>query len=487
MINTKTIEYFHQGKYMEIKSIRQIRSLVGKKVLLRVDFNVPLKNGKVAEDYKIAQSLATIRYLLRYKCQVTIATHLGDPKGKKVKSLSAAPVAKRLSELLGEKVIFVPEIVGEKVLKAMNEGKGKTHPGANTPRLTHPGTPCHPSQEGKSTPLKRGGHTSKEGNNKREIIFLENLRFNKGEEANDKTFAKKLAAPFDLCVNNAFAVCHREHASVAAIKKYLPTYAGLLLEDEITYLTKAMHPQKPLVVVIGGAKISTKLPLISNFLKKADHILIGGAIANDFVKGLGYEVGKSVVGKDAAQLKRAIKIYKKAGNKKIILPLDFVVSDRLDGKGNTPRPADARHPSREGNDLTPALSLVRRGGNAGRGMVEVRSINGVKKTDYILDIGPKTIGFYAKYIKAANTLIWNGPMGMFEQDTFKHGTMAIARLIASRSTGHAFGVVGGGETVEALKKTKMIEHVDWVSTGGGAMLDLLAGQKMPGLKGLAGR
>jgi 3-phosphoglycerate kinase len=418
---------------MEVKSIRDINELAGKKVLLRVDFNVPLKNGKVMEDYKIAQSLSTIRYLLRYKCKITIATHLGDPGGKRVKDLSTEPVAKRLGKLLGEKVIFVPEAIGGKVLKAVNGG---THPGASR-------------------------HPSKEGNNQGEIIFLENLRYYKGEETNDKAFAKKLAEPFDLCINNAFAVCHREHASVAAIKKYLCVYAGLLLEDEIMNLAKAMQPSKPLVVVIGGAKISTKLPLITNFLKKADHILVGGAIANDFIKGLGYEVGKSVVGKDAAQLKRAIKIYKKAGNKKIILPLDFVVSDRLDGT----HPGASRHPSREGK-------------------VEIRSVNGVKKNDYILDIGPKTIGFYAKYIKAANTLIWNGPMGLFEVDDFRHGTMAIARLIASRSTGHAFGVVGGGETIEALKKTKMIEHVDWVSTGGGAMLDFLAGQPMPGLKGL---
>jgi len=314
---------------------------------------------------------------------------------------------------------------------------------------------------------------------------LENLRFYPGEEKNDKVFAATLARPFDLCVNNAFAVCHREHASVVAIKKYLPTYAGLLLEDEIINLSKAMHPQKPLVIVIGGAKISTKLPLIFNFLKKADHILVGGAIANDFIKGLGYEVGKSVVGKDAVQLKRAIKIYRRVGNKKIILPLDFVVSDRLDETEPTPS-----LPLVKGGRTQPHPDplLARRGRNTGitknDRAVEVRSINQIKKTDYILDIGPKTIGFYAKYIKAANTLIWNGPMGLFEQDAFRHGTMAIARLVASRSTGHAFGVVGGGETVEALKKTLMIEQVDWVSTGGGAMLDFLAGRAMPGLKGL---
>lgn len=413
-------------------------------MLLRVDFNVPLKNGKVVEDYKIAQGLATIRYLLRYKCKVAIATHLGDPKGKRVTGLSTEPIAKRLAALLGEKVTFVPEAVGEKVLAAVNGGKGSK--GGN----------------GRKGDGKREGGDRKRGGNSKEIIFLENLRYYPGEEKNDKVFAAKLARPFDLCVNNAFAVCHREHASVVAIKKYLHTYAGLLLEDEIINLTKTLSPKKPLVIVIGGSKISTKLPLITHFLKKADHILIGGAIANDFIKGLGYEVGKSVVGKDAAQLKRAIKIYRHAGNKKIVLPLDFVVSDRMDGE---------------------------KGGRGGREkgrerVVAVRSINGVNKKDYILDIGPKTIGFYAKYIKAANTLIWNGPMGMFEQDDFRHGTMAIARLIASRSTGHAFGVVGGGETVEALKKTLMIQHVDWVSTGGGAMLDFLAGEPMPGLKGL---
>ena len=393
---------------MEIKSIREVENLTGKKVLLRADFNVPLKGGKVMEDYKIAQSLATIRYLLRYKCRIVITTHLGDPKGKRVKGLSTEPIAKRLAVLLGEKVTFLPEATGGKVITAIKQAKP------------------------------------------REIIFLENLRYYPGEETDDRSFARKLAKPFDLCVNNAFAVCHRKHASVSAIKKYLPTYAGFLLEDEITNLEKTLKPKKPLVVVIGGAKISTKLPLIANFLRKADHILIGGAIANDFIKGLGYNVGKSVVGKDPAQLRKAIRLYRHAGNKKIILPLDFVVSDRLDGKGEA----------------------------------EVRSINKIDKKDYILDIGPKTISFYARYIKEANTLIWNGPMGMFEQDQFRHGTMAVARLVAARSTGHAFGAVGGGETVEALKKTHMLEHVDWVSTGGGAMLEFLAGHKLPGLKGL---
>lgn len=393
---------------MKIKSLRQVHDLAGKRVFLRADFNVSLKKGKVKEDYKIIAGLPTLRYLLRYKCAIAVATHLGDPGGKRVKELSTAPIAKSLAKSLGKKVIFVPECTGPKVEKAL-------------------------------AALKPG-----------EILFLENLRYHKGEEKNDKEFAEALAKPFDLAINNAFAVCHREHASVVALKKYLPTYAGLLVEEEVESLHKTLTPRQPLVVIIGGAKISTKLPLIANYLKQADHILVGGATANDFIKGLGFEVGRSVVGKDEKMLQKAVNTYRKAGNKKIVLPVDFVVSGNLKGKGR----------------------------------VEIKSINKIGKEDYILDIGPKTIHLYSQIIKKANTLVWNGPMGYFEEEKFKHGTMSIARLVASRASGRAFGVVGGGETVEALRKTDMLDHVDWVSTGGGAMLDYLAGLPMPGLKGI---
>lgn len=393
---------------MRIRSVRQLKGLAGKTVFLRVDFNVPLSEAKVKEDYKIVAGLPTIRFLLRYKAKVIIATHLGDPKGKRVKKLSTAPVAARLSKLLGKKVVFVPDCVGSKAEAAVAE-------------------------------LEPGG-----------LVFLENLRFYPGEEKNDKAFAKKLADLGEVYVNNAFAVSHREHASVSAIKRYLPAFAGLLLEKEVESLERALKPKKPLVVVIGGAKIGTKLPIIKNFLKQASHILVGGAVANDFLGSLGYEVGKSKVSGEAALAKQAQAMHRRAGNKKILLPLDFVVSGRKDGKGP----------------------------------LAVKNVGEVAKGDYIYDIGPRTIAFYSRYLKQAQTLVWNGPLGWFEEDSFKHGTVALARLFAARSSGRAFGVVGGGETIEALKLADAFDQVDWVSTGGGAMLDYLAGAPMPGLKGL---
>lgn len=388
--------------------MRQLKDVAGKVVFLRVDFNVPLANGKVKEDYKIVAGLATIRFLLRYDAKIVIATHLGDPGGKKSKKLSVEPVAQRLAKLLGKEVIFVKDCIGPKVGKAVKE-------------------------------LKTG-----------QVLFLENLRFYPGEEMDDKQFAKQLAQPADIYINNAFAVSHRAHASVSAIKKHLPSYAGLLLEQEVSSIERALKPKKPLVVVIGGAKIGTKLPIIKNFIKNASQILVGGAVANDFLQSLGYEVGKSKVSGDAKLAKQAIAMYKKAGNKKIILPLDLVVSKKKDGKGE----------------------------------LSVKSVSSVTKDEYIYDIGPKTISFYSRYLKQANTIAWNGPMGWFEQDSFKHGTVALARVMAARSSGRAFGVVGGGETVEALKMAGMFDEVDWVSTGGGAMLDFLAGEPMPGLKGI---
>lgn len=393
---------------MKIKSIRDIKDLAGKKVLLRADFNVPIEKGEVKEDYKIRASLPTLKWLLKKRCRVAVATHLGDPAGKRIKKLSVAPIGKKLAELAGVKVRFVPDCIGPRVGAAIA------------------------------------------GNRAGEVILLENLRYHPGEENNSKIFAADLAEPFDLVVIDAFAVCHRQHASVSAVKRRLPAYAGLLLETELKNLGRALAPVDPLTVVIGGAKISTKLPLIASFLKRADQILLGGAIANDFLKGLGFEIGRSVAGKDLRLSKKLVKIYRRAGNKKILLPIDFVVSEKRDGSGRA----------------------------------ALRSVNGVGKNDVILDIGPKTVGFYTRFLKRAKTIVWNGPMGYYENERFKHGTLAIARLVAARSSGKAFGVVGGGETVDALKATKMIEYVDWVSTGGGAMLEYLSGKPMPGLKGI---
>jgi phosphoglycerate kinase len=276
-----------------------------------------------------------------------------------------------------------------------------------------------------------------------DIVLLENLRFYQGEVKNEKKFGKLLAKMAHIYVNDAFAASHRAHASVSAIKKYLPSYAGLLLAEEIENLNKILKPVKPMVAVIGGNKADTKMKLVDSLRKKSFMVLIGGALANNFIAAHKFEVGKSVISQEY------VKLAEKFANKNIILPVDVLV-------GSGKNVSEAR----------------------------VKPISQVEKNDMILDIGPRTIKLFADYIKKANTIIWNGPMGYSENACFKHGTMAIAQIFASRSRGPAFGVVGGGETVAALKQSKMTEGVDWVSTGGGAMLSYLAGEKMPGLKGI---
>lgn len=274
--------------------------------------------------------------------------------------------------------------------------------------------------------------------------MLENLRFSHDEENNDLGFAKKLAGLADIYVNDAFAASHRAHASVSAIKNYLPSCAGLLLENEIVNLNKILRPKSPLIAIIGGAKMETKTPLIKKLLKKSSRILIGGALANNFLAAHKIEIGKSL------RDKKSIALAKQFLNKKIILPADVITGTKKDGRGEA----------------------------------KVKNVYQVKKNEIILDIGPETIKLYSRFIKKAKTIIWNGPMGMYESEHFKYGTLSIARAVASRSSGAAFGAVGGGETIEALKMTKMLGYVDWVSTGGGAMLVYLSGGKMPGLKGI---
>jgi phosphoglycerate kinase len=391
-----------------IRSVKSIKKIAGKKVLLRADFNVPLKDGKIKDDYKIMAEMPTIRFLIRYKCKVIIATHLGRPDGRD-NVYSVKPIAKRLSELLGKNVKFVGDSIG----------------------------------------LEAGTEISKM--DKGDVILLENLRFYKEEKKNNKKFAKELVYPADIYVNDAFGASHREHASVCAIKKYKPSYAGLLLEKEIINLKKILRPKKPLVAVIGGAKIETKLPLLKKIRGTANQILVGGALANNFLYALKYEVGRSLMDKKSMALtKKIISMYKMIGIKKFILPVDVVVGSRKDGAGKA----------------------------------AVKKVDKVSNNDIIFDIGPETIKLYSKYIKGAKTIAWNGPMGKFESERFRHGTLSIARVIASRSSGKAYGVVGGGETIEALRMTKMLDYVDWVSTGGGAMLSFLGGEKMPGLEGI---
>ncbi|HMB65486.1 MAG TPA: phosphoglycerate kinase, partial [Patescibacteria group bacterium] len=378
---------------MKAESIREgIPKIRGKTVFLRVDFNVPIENNKIQDEQKITAALPTIRFLLRYDCSVVIATHLGRPKGKKVKKYSTEILAQRLAKLLGENrtpgktdlkkyknIKFIDDCIGNKVKKEAEDLKP------------------------------------------REILFLENLRFHPGEKKNDKKFAKKLAGLGEVYINNAFSVCHRKHASVTAIKQYLPSFAGFLIEKEIEHLERIDKPQKPLITVMGGSKVSTKVNLIKRLAQRSQKILLGGALANNFLSAQGIKVGRSLTDKESIAAARDIL---KSFSEKIMVPVDVVVA-----------------------------------ADADQDQGEVKDIKEVAEKDKILDIGPETIRLYSKHIKKANTIIWNGPMGLFENDNFKHGSVAIARVIASRSTGKAFGVAGGGETVEVLKMSDMMDHM----------------------------
>lgn len=385
---------------MTIKSIRNIKNLAGKKALVRCDLNVAMDKNKIADDFKIVQSLPTVRYLCGQGARVILLTHLGRPGGKKMKAYKLKVIKVRLEKLLGKKVVYVEDCGGVKAKEAvakMNNGQ---------------------------------------------VILLENVRFYAGEEANNRRFAKSLASLADIYVNDAMAVSHRAHASVAAIQKYLPTYAGFLLEKELLSLNKVLHPKQPLVVIIGGAKLETKVPVIKNLRKKAQAVLIGGMISYDFLAAKKLSTGKYKPDKTQ------VKLAKKLLYRNVILPIDFVASSS--GVKN--------------------------------GKISVVPADNLPKNILQFDVGPDTIRLYAKYIKPAKTIIWNGPLGMFENEHFKHGTLSTARLVAAVSSGKAFGVIGGGETVAALKQSGMFEHIDWVSTSGGAMLAYLAGERMPGLK-----
>jgi phosphoglycerate kinase len=392
---------------MKIRTLSHLKNLQGKIVFLRVDYNVAIVDGKIKDDYRLQASLATVNWLQEHGARLIIASHLGDPQGEIKAEYSLKPVALRLSKLLKKPVKFLKDVKGDRVKRAVAQ-------------------------------MKAG-----------EMVMLENLRFESGELSDDLNFAKELASLADIYVNDAFAVSHRQQASVAAIKKYLPAYAGLLIEAEVKALNKVLKPKKPLVVIMGGAKISTKAPLISKLYPIADTILVGGALANNFFKYQGREIGKSLFDKDSVTYVK--KYFSKTKLKtKIILPVDVVVCDK-------------------------------------KGKVRVCAPSGVKKTEAIFDIGPETIGLYAQYINKAQTLVWNGPLGKFEENSFKQGTLSTARLVATRSSGRAYGLIGGGETVAALNLTKMVEYVDWVSTAGGAMLSYLGGEEMPGLEKIISR
>lgn len=392
-------------KHMPIKSIREAKNLSGKKVLVRVDFNVPMKNGRVVSDYKIVKSLPTIEFLIKKGACVILVSHLGRPKGKDP-SLSLKPVAKRLEDLIQQRV-------------GLNKIATKTD----------------------WIKLKEDTSTMPPGS----VLMLENIRYLKEEEADATTLSKALASLADIFVLDGFAVAHRRASSVSGVAKYLPSYAGLLLFEEISVLSKVLKPKKPLVVLLAGAKVETKIPVLKNLLPRADHVLVGGGIFNTYLLAQGKKLGSSLASEEYAK-----EISRYGKNKKIIFPVDVIVGGPDGKKARIVKADDVR----------------------------------LNKGEAIYDIGPETVRNFASYIKKAKTLVWNGAFGMFEQHPYEYGTYSLVRLFASKSKGRALGVCGGGETVEILEHLKLMPEIDLVSTGGGALLEYLSGRKLPGIEAL---
>jgi phosphoglycerate kinase len=391
---------------MAIRTVDQI-DLKGKRVFIRVDFNVPQdEKGNLTDDTRILLSLPTIRFARDAGGKVVLASHLGRPKGKKDPKFSLAPVAERLSKLVGKKVALAPDCIGEEVRKqigAMKEG---------------------------------------------EVVLLENLRFHPEEEKNEEAFSRALASLCDTYVNDAFGAAHRAHASTEGMTRYVKTVAaGFLMMKEIGSLEKALvSPQKPYVAILGGAKVSDKIGVIRNLLDKVTTLLIGGGMAYTFLKGEGFQIGKSLVEED--QVTFSLKLLEKAKGKiKLLLPSDHVAAERMDIQAK-----------REivKNDKIPAGWVC-------------------------LDIGPETVKTFSEEIKSAQTIVWNGPMGVFEMEPFSRGTFAIAKAVANSS---AFSIVGGGDSVSAVNKAGVADKISHISTGGGASLEFLEGKKLPGIEAL---
>ena len=381
-----------------MKRLSQL-AVKNKKVLVRVDLNVPLKNGKVQDDFKIKASLPTINYLLKKKAKVILMTHLGRPTGRDPK-LSTKVLVGPLQRLLKRKVTFVADCVGKKVV--------------------HKAEKLQPGQ----------------------VLLLENLRFHAEEKANDKTFGKELAKNADVYVDDAFASMHNKHASIVGVPRYLKNAIGLLAEKEITQLSKATtKPKRPYVAIMGGAKVKDKIKVIKALLKKVDMLLIGGAMMFTFLKAQGYEVGKSLVDKEGLPLAKKL-----LRNKKIVLPVDAIVAARVTQKG------------------------------------KVVAVDHIPKNMIGLDIGPKTVKLFKEKLKGAKTVVWNGPLGMYEKKQFAKGTKIIAQALAKSK---AVTIVGGGDSAHAVRTFKLAKKFTHVSTGGGASLRFFEGTVLPGVKALS--
>jgi phosphoglycerate kinase len=387
---------------MNKKTIRDI-DVKDKRVLVRVDFNVPIEKGHITDDRRIRASLPTINYLVDHDACVVLASHLGRPKGGREDKYSLKPVAARLQDLLGRPVIMAEDVVGDSVqqqIKAMNAG---------------------------------------------DILLLENVRFYPQEEKNDPAFAKQLAELADVYVNDAFGSAHRAHASTEGVAHYLPAVAGFLKEQELNYLGGALaNPARPFVAILGGAKISDKIGVITNLLQKVDRLLVGGGMANTFAKAIGYPVGDSLVEND--KLEKAREVIGQAKGK-LILPVDWVIADKF--------AADAES--------------------------RVVDVQLVPEGWRILDIGPRTIELFESKLGDAKTIVWNGPLGVFEFPKFAWGTIEIAKRLAT--TG-ATTIVGGGDSAAAVEQAGVADKITHISTGGGASLEFLEGKELPGVAAL---